>query len=89
MERRPDPHDRRARQLFTTEKARELLQPMRARAAAVYEQVLAGMSEAEREALHEGLKTIIANLAAAEQGSGDDPDGDVRSNRQPAERKFA
>ena len=41
---------------------------MRARAAAVYEQVLAGMSEAEREALHEGLKTIIANLAAAEQG---------------------
>ena len=67
VERRPDPHDRRARQLFTTEKSRELLQPMRARAAAVYEQVLAGHVRGRaRTALHAALETIIANLSAAE-----------------------
>ncbi len=85
VERRPDPHDRRARQLFTTEKARELLQPMRARAAVVYDQVLEGLGEAERQALHEGLKTIIANLCAAEQAA----DDTAPLDRRPAERKTA
>jgi DNA-binding MarR family transcriptional regulator len=83
VERRPDPHDRRARQLFTTAKSRALLQPMRARAAAVYEQVLAGMSDAEREALYAGLETVIANLSAAETGA------DPTDDRRPAERKSA
>ena len=39
---------------------------MRERAVAVYEQVQAGISEAERAALVAGLATIIANLSAAE-----------------------
>ena len=66
VERRPDPTDRRARQLFTTGKGRELLSPMRARAAAIYEQVQAGLSAAERVALVAALETIIRNLSAAE-----------------------
>jgi MarR family transcriptional regulator for hemolysin len=83
VERRPDPNDRRARRLFTTEKGRALLQPMRERAAAVYEQVLAGMSDAERQALHAGLATVVANLSAAEAAA------DPRIDRRPAERKSA
>ena len=66
VERRPDPRDRRARQLFTTEKSLALLTPMRERAAAVYEQVQAGLSQDQRAALTAGLRTIIANLSAAD-----------------------
>ena len=66
VERRQDPNDRRARQLFSTEKSRALLSPMRARAEEVYEQVQAGLSQAERAALHAALAVIIANLSAAE-----------------------
>lgn len=66
VERRQDPHDRRARQLFTTERGRALLRPMRDRAAVVYEQVQAGLSEEARATLHAALETIIANLSATE-----------------------
>ena len=67
VERRPDPNDRRARQLFSTERSRRFLQPMRDRAAAVYDQVQAGLSAADRAALYAGLQTIIANLSAADR----------------------
>jgi DNA-binding MarR family transcriptional regulator len=66
VERRPDPNDRRARRIYTTEKSRELLQPMRERAAAIYEQALAGVSDEARAALYASIQTIIANLSAAE-----------------------
>jgi DNA-binding MarR family transcriptional regulator len=90
IERRPDPNDRRARQLFTTEKSRELLQPMRARAAAVYDSVLAGMSEAERQALIDALNTIIANLAAGEPGAAaEETDRDRKTAYPTAQRKTA
>lgn len=69
VERRQDPHDRRARQLYTTEKSRALLAPMRARAEAVYEQVQAGLSPSERAALVAALGLIISNLSAAETSS--------------------
>ncbi len=69
VERRPDPHDRRARQLFSTETSRALLSPMRSRAAAVYEQVQAGLSEETRAVLHAALETIIANLSATDCGA--------------------
>jgi DNA-binding MarR family transcriptional regulator len=65
VERRRSPSDRRARQIFTTPKCRELLTPMRERAQAIYEQVQAGLSDAERAALDTGLRTVIANLCAA------------------------
>ncbi len=64
VERRQDPSDRRARQLFTTPRSRELLAPMRAKAAVVYDQVQAGLSEEARSALLAALETIVANLSA-------------------------
>jgi len=84
VERRQDPHDRRARQLFTTEKSRELLMPMRQRAEAVYAQVQAGLSEDERQALRRGLETIIANLCATECGADTD-----NADRSGSEKEIA
>jgi DNA-binding MarR family transcriptional regulator len=66
VERRQDPNDRRARQLFTTAKSRDLLAPMRAVAAEVYDQAQAGLSPDERAALVAALETVIRNLSAAE-----------------------
>lgn len=69
VERRQDPADRRARQLFTTEKSRALLAPMRTRAAEVYDQAQAGLDAEQRAALVAALETIIRNLADAESGA--------------------
>jgi DNA-binding MarR family transcriptional regulator len=83
VERRQDPHDRRARQLFTTEKSRALLRPMRERAAAVYDQVQAGLSEDDRARLHAALETIIANLSATECAA------EAGNDRRRSEREIA
>jgi MarR family transcriptional regulator for hemolysin len=64
VERRACPNDRRARRVVVTDKARELVEPMRARALAVYEEAQAGLSPEQREALVLGLNTVIANLSA-------------------------
>jgi DNA-binding MarR family transcriptional regulator len=74
VERRPDPKDRRARRLYTTEHARALIAPMRARAAVVYEDALAGLSPEERAALTRSLETIIANLTADAADDADEPE---------------
>ncbi len=73
VERRQDPKDRRARQLFTTEKCRALMEPMRSRAARVFEDAQAGLSQAERRTLADALATVIGNLSTFEAGgsSGD------------------
>jgi DNA-binding MarR family transcriptional regulator len=84
VERRPDPSDRRARQLFTTEKSRALLQPMREKAEAIYEQVQAGMSAAERATLIAALETIIANLCASEGAADASNDDRGRSEKENA-----
>jgi DNA-binding MarR family transcriptional regulator len=84
VERRPDPSDRRARQLFTTEKSRALLQPMREKAEAIYEQVQAGMSAAERATLIAALETIIANLCASEGAADTSNDDRGRSEKENA-----
>jgi len=68
VERRPDPNDRRARRLFLTDHARALLEPMRSRVAAIYEEVQAGLSADQRAALVEALTTIVDNLTKAEAG---------------------
>ncbi len=65
VERRPHPTDRRARQLFSTELSRELLAPMRSRAAAVLDQVQEGLSADDRAALLGYLETVVNNLSAA------------------------
>lgn len=73
VERRQDPKDRRARQLFTTEKCRELMEPMRSRAARVFEDAQDGLSEAERRTLADALAIVIGNLSTCEAGdSGSD-----------------
>lgn len=65
VQRQPDPNDRRARRLFTTELARTLLAPMRARATVVYEEALAGIAPAQRDELFANLQLIVENLSAA------------------------
>ncbi|MFV0299415.1 MAG: MarR family winged helix-turn-helix transcriptional regulator [Paracoccus sp. (in: a-proteobacteria)] len=61
--RRTDPADRRARRLFTTERGRTLLAPMRARASALYDEALAGLEPAERDALLAALQVVVENLS--------------------------
>ncbi|WP_102961001.1 MarR family winged helix-turn-helix transcriptional regulator [Mangrovicella endophytica] len=62
VERRPDPADRRARQLFTTEAGRALLPDMRIRGERVVKAALRGVSEADVQTVIATLNTIIANL---------------------------
>lgn len=64
--REQDPDDRRARKLFTTEKARELIQPMRVRAEAVFEEAQAGLPQDARDSLIEALSLIVSNLSETE-----------------------
>lgn len=94
VERRQDPSDRRARQLFTTASSRAMLDPMRTRAARIHEQALAGLPKARREALIDALEIMVANLSAAqgadrtpsdekapgEKASGEDPPDEKRNS---------
>ncbi|THD35765.1 MAG: MarR family transcriptional regulator [Sphingomonas sp.] len=64
VERRRDPGDRRAWQLFLTEKSTPMLADLRVTADELFEQVLIGMSESARDALSASLNLIRANLIA-------------------------
>jgi DNA-binding MarR family transcriptional regulator len=66
VERRACPKDRRARRVVVTDKARALVEPMRAGALAIYEEAQAGLSPEARAGLIDGLRAIIANLSAAD-----------------------
>jgi DNA-binding MarR family transcriptional regulator len=68
VERRADPTDRRARQLFLTEKARPVLDQLMALAAETRAVALAGFSEPEREVLIDALIKVRANLSNRELG---------------------
>lgn len=70
VERRPDPNDRRVRQVFPTKKARAVFDEVKTMATAVYDQAFAGMTTAERDALIAGLQTICDNLSDGESGCG-------------------
>lgn len=63
VERRPDPTDRRARVLFLTPAAHPLLDRIWTVAAAVREEAMDGLSDAQREALMQTLLTIKFNLS--------------------------
>lgn len=65
VERRPDPRDRRAVQLFLTEKAQPILVNMRAAGTLFQEQALAGIDAQERQQLIATLGKIKTNLAHA------------------------
>jgi len=61
-ERRPDPSDRRAHQLFITDSARSLVTEFRAIASEVIGEALAGISEAEIERVVALLLKVRGNL---------------------------
>lgn len=62
VERRRDPGDRRAFLLVLTERARPLVEEMRALGDAIREQALASVPEGARRQLVETLRTMKANL---------------------------
>ncbi len=64
VERRRDPHDRRAWQLFLTEKSKPVLTQLKATADDMIENMLTGLSEPVREALAGSLGQMRANLLA-------------------------
>ena len=73
--REQNPDDRRARQLFTTAKARELIEPMRGRAEELFAQAQEGLPPESRELLIEALTVIVKNLSDLETtGTASEPD---------------
>lgn len=69
VQRRPDPRDRRAVQLFLTEKAQPILANMRSAGTLFEEQALAGITEAERQQLIATLGKIKSNLSTPRAGA--------------------
>ena len=63
IERRAHPSDRRAQQLYLTPRSQPLLQKIFERGAQRQDQVMAGLSDAEREQLIASLLRIKANLS--------------------------
>lgn len=68
VERRTDPGDRRAVRLYLTEKCQPILAEMQARATAMLEEALAGVSPAARKHLLEALCKMKQNLSSSEPG---------------------
>lgn len=64
VERRRDPADRRAWQLFLTDKSKPILDELRAMADDLFDQMLLGLDDPAREALSDSLDLIRANLNA-------------------------
>ena len=62
VERRRDPADRRAWQLFLTDKSKPILDDLRAMAEGLFDQVLQGIDEPDRAALGKSLQRMRANL---------------------------
>lgn len=69
VERRPDPGDRRALQLYLTDKAEPILVRIRAEAARLRADVLAGISESEQEEFLVMLTKMRGSLCGMEGGS--------------------
>lgn len=68
IERRPDPGDRRARQLHLTERSRGEIERIRGALAGLIETMLDGFSDAEQAQLGAMLTRISDNLSPAPQG---------------------
>lgn len=69
VERRADPNDRRAWRLYLTDNARPILDEMWIVAEEIRDEALAGLSNAQRDALVTGLAHARANLAEAANGN--------------------
>jgi MarR family transcriptional regulator, transcriptional regulator for hemolysin len=63
--RTPDPQDRRAKQVCTTDAADAMIAAIRRESGQIYDLAQAGLDEAERAALTTALKLIRQNLTAA------------------------
>ena len=72
VERRPDPRDRRQRNLYLTEKASPELARIKALGAEVREEALAGLAAPERERLMGALAQAKTNLQSILCGADDD-----------------
>jgi DNA-binding MarR family transcriptional regulator len=70
IERHPDPADRRARRIAPTERGRALLGDLDERLGAAEEQVLAGLTAADRQAFRALLCQAASHASAAEPGGG-------------------
>lgn len=68
VERRRDPSDRRAWQIFLTEKAQPLIDRLLGIGEEMVEDALASVSQAERDALFDTLERIRSNLNDAPRG---------------------
>lgn len=66
VERRADATDRRVRMVFPTQKARTIFLEIKAIVHEVYEEAMSGLSTAQRQALIDGLKTVVTNLSDGE-----------------------
>ncbi len=64
IERRPDPKDRRAFQLFLTPAAAPILKMITAASAEFQQQALAGLTPEQQQALFAGLNRVRENLTA-------------------------
>jgi DNA-binding MarR family transcriptional regulator len=67
VERRPDPSDRRAVQLFLMPKAEPILDEMWARAARLRGETLTGITDAERDTLLDILTRMRTNICNLEE----------------------
>lgn len=61
--RQPDPNDRRVQRIVATDSTQAIRHELRAMAADVYEEAMAGLDPAARAALLSGLTAINANLS--------------------------
>ena len=64
VERVADPHDRRARLIHLTDKSREIVEPLRIIVNGMVEDMVEGLSPAERATLGALLERISTNLSA-------------------------
>lgn len=69
IERRPDPADRRAKLIFTTPAADELITNIRIEQIELMQHVTSGIGEADLEIMRGQLKRLRANLVALEEDS--------------------
>lgn len=66
IERRPDPADRRVRQLFPTDKSMATFGAIKSVAGEVFVEALTGLDREARLALVHGLKVLVGNLSDGE-----------------------
>lgn len=66
VERRRDPADRRAWNIYLTDRSRPLLEQLRSIADEVFDRALAGLDDTARDTLIASLETIRANLTSTD-----------------------